>query len=84
MPIGGGLSSTCGAPKSRLRSVWRQLACLGAALAVLCPTWTAQTTVTEMTFGLAWVSFILAIFVVRPEKKHSTAAVLARVPLRPL
>ena len=50
----------------RFTNLARQATCLAIAALVLVPTWDAQTRVTEMVFGVAWLSFILAIFVTKP------------------
>ena len=57
----------------RLSNFWRQLACVAVASASLYPTWTARTPVSEVVFGVAWLSFILAIFVTRPGGTTTSA-----------
>ena len=52
--------------KTRFANITRQLGCVAVALAVVSPAWGPPTRVSEMVFGVAWVSFILAIFVTTP------------------
>jgi hypothetical protein len=57
----------------RFSNVWRQLACLAVAAAVLSSSWSAQTPIAEIVFGVGWLSFILAIFVVKPTPAASAS-----------
>lgn len=47
-----------------------QLVCLAIAFSALYPTWNG-TTVGQKVFGVAWLSFILAIFVTKPAERTS-------------
>ena len=57
--------------KNRLINLPRQIACLAVAAMVLFPSWTEHTRVFEMVFGVAWLSFILSIFVTKPAPARS-------------
>lgn len=62
----------------RFTNLKRQAACLTIAAVVQVPTWNGQTRLAEMVFGIAWVSFILAIFVTRspttPRRDYSSSS----------
>jgi len=51
--------------KTRLSTLLAQLVCVAIAFYSLYPTWN-ETTVGQKVFGVAWLSFILAIFVSKP------------------
>ena len=47
-----------------------QLVCVAIAFYGLYPTWD-QTTLGQKVFGVAWLSFILGIFVTKPAERTS-------------
>jgi hypothetical protein len=51
--------------KRRFSNLLPQLVCLAIAVSALYPTWN-ETTVGQKVFGVAWLSFILGIFVSKP------------------
>ena len=54
--------------KPRLSRLIPQLVCVAIAFCGLYPTWN-QTTVGQKIFGVAWLSFILGIFVSKPAQR---------------
>jgi hypothetical protein len=56
--------------KNTISRLIPQLVCVAVAFYGLSPTWN-QTTLGQKVFGVAWLSFILAIFVTKPAERTS-------------